>query len=121
MIFGVESVSVESESAVHGHDAESFHEMEDNPDTEHDSEMPEIDNSDELCPICLECIDDKTLLNQCLHPFCHECILRWSLVSRNCPLCKETYTECFHEFMSDKSFKRVCVPSLLRYMILILI
>ena len=40
------------------------------------------------CPICLE--SQKALFrpNTCNHCFCKKCINNWSIIKRNCPICR---------------------------------
>lgn len=42
----------------------------------------EDDTEKQLCIICLSDLQDKTVLPQCLHLFCFECILRWTELKR---------------------------------------
>ena len=41
------------------------------------------------CPICLQAIQNPTLLSCCHHVFCGECILKCIQTSNKCPLCRE--------------------------------
>ncbi|KAI8915953.1 hypothetical protein EDD86DRAFT_197281 [Gorgonomyces haynaldii] len=57
------------------------------------------------CPICLGSFRNKTFLEPCLHNFCFECILKWSKVSKNCPLCKRHFVSGVHT-LKDDDYKR---------------
>ena len=35
-------------------------------------------------------LNDKAVLNNCMHVFCVDCISRWAAKKRVCPLCKVT-------------------------------
>lgn len=44
---------------------------------------------DELgCPICRELLVKTVILN-CAHQFCRECIAQWETQNQNCPVCRE--------------------------------
>jgi hypothetical protein len=40
------------------------------------------------CSICFNIISDKTILANCEHSFCSECIYEWIIKKPNCPLCR---------------------------------
>lgn len=60
---------------------------------------------DERCPVCLEKLSNKALLNNCLHQFCLTCITKWSNVSKQCPLCKETFEKAIHSIEASGYFE----------------
>ncbi|KAJ3320237.1 hypothetical protein HDU76_000354 [Blyttiomyces sp. JEL0837] len=76
------------------------------------SYKPPADLDTGYCPICLTEFDDWTMLPSCFHAFCHECILQWANVSRSCPLCKRGFSECFHDFLSDRDYRKYIFPPL---------
>ena len=43
------------------------------------------------CAICLFVITDRALLESCAHEFCRVCLLEWSKLSRDCPLCRRQF------------------------------
>jgi len=46
--------------------------------------------SEDLCPICLEALDNAHLqLLPCLHKYCTHCISQWSYEKKECPMCKQ--------------------------------
>jgi len=59
------------------------------------------------CPICLEYFSNKTLLNPCYHSFCYICIKKWSKVSQQCPLCKQTYNFAIFNIKDEYNFDKV--------------
>lgn len=44
------------------------------------------------CPICYENINNLSITKPCKHSFCSDCIIEWSKVSTNCPVCKMYFT-----------------------------
>lgn len=42
----------------------------------------------DTCHICLDVIQNKSVVKCCCVPFCFQCIKRWTHVSGKCPLCK---------------------------------
>jgi len=44
------------------------------------------------CVICMNSLQEKTILKSCNHAFCHECICKWSQNKRSCPLCNTSFT-----------------------------
>lgn len=61
----------------------------------------------ERCAVCLESVSTRTCLDKCFHEFCHACILQWSEVSRQCPLCKTSYSTLIYEIKSDADYQTV--------------
>lgn len=43
--------------------------------------------------ICLQEIRSRGMLPCCSHEFCYVCILEWSKVTNECPLCKRIFHE----------------------------
>lgn len=48
------------------------------------------------CAICLQQINSKCFAGTCYHEFCYECLVRWSKVKPECPLCKRSLTSIIH-------------------------
>jgi len=44
------------------------------------------------CVICMNSLQEKTIIKSCNHAFCHECICKWSKNKRSCPLCNSSFT-----------------------------
>eukprot|EP01147_Barroeca_monosierra_P006769 gene6769-7567_t len=70
----------------------------------------EIEDDLELCPICLDTLQDKAFLDSCFHAFCFACIMTWLEVVRTCPLCKTSSTVVIHSIKSDTIFERLELP-----------
>ncbi|KAF7638827.1 RING-type domain-containing protein [Meloidogyne graminicola] len=43
---------------------------------------------EKVCPICLHHWNDPTVLDNCNHIFCFDCIVEWTKLKPVCPLCK---------------------------------
>ena len=50
-------------------------------------------NNNNLCSICYENIEDKTLVKCCSNTFCFKCINLWLCQKACCPLCKNNLKE----------------------------
>ncbi|XP_052188858.1 uncharacterized protein LOC127799148 isoform X2 [Diospyros lotus] len=52
---------------------------------------------DKSCPICLGRIDHRraAVITACLHPYCVDCIRRWSDLKRKCPVCNAKFDAWF--------------------------
>lgn len=59
---------------------------------ESDEEGP-LFGSDSFCTICLNQIEDLTVLLPCLHKFDNKCIGNWFKEHRNCPVCRATISK----------------------------
>lgn len=55
----------------------------------------------DLCSICLQKIENKVFVDQCLHMFCKKCLLKWVKVKPECPLCKQGITKILHNVKSE--------------------
>ncbi|KAK8808989.1 hypothetical protein WA171_001118 [Blastocystis sp. BT1] len=60
------------------------------------------------CPICLQEIRSRGMIPCCPHEFCYVCILEWSKVTNECPLCKRTFHEI--QVMNKATGRLVSVP-----------
>lgn len=52
---------------------------------------------DENCPICLDKIKKKVILNNCVHVFCFKCLENWATKSNECPICRTRFTKFEHK------------------------
>uniref|UniRef100_A0A8U8B1Q6 RING-type E3 ubiquitin transferase n=1 Tax=Geospiza parvula TaxID=87175 RepID=A0A8U8B1Q6_GEOPR len=55
-------------------------------ETPHNSE-------NQMCPICLDIINNPVSVSWCSHAFCFPCILEWSRNRPVCPICRECSTQ----------------------------
>mgnify|MGYP001810394683 CR=1 FL=1 len=62
---------------------------------------------DEKCPVCLQQFDAnrKAYAPVCFHSFCFECILEWTKIKHNCPLCKRLLDRIMFDVKSKYEFK----------------
>ena len=44
----------------------------------------------EMCSICFDNFENKTLLNCCHSAYCFECVSHWLATNRKCPMCRHT-------------------------------
>ncbi|KAF9002192.1 hypothetical protein BDQ17DRAFT_1243521 [Cyathus striatus] len=59
------------------------------------------------CSICLQTLEDRTVLPTCSHDFCFECILVWTEQSRRCPLCNQSIGEyLIHSIRSKYDYRK---------------
>ncbi|KAK9496432.1 hypothetical protein O3M35_013273 [Rhynocoris fuscipes] len=56
------------------------------------------------CAICLEELRNKSFTNTCLHQFCFHCLLEWSKVKPECPLCKQAFTRIYHNIRPNEEY-----------------
>eukprot|EP00158_Paraphelidium_tribonemae_P000198 Partr_v1_DN19343_c0_g1_i1_m57757 putative topoisomerase I binding, arginine serine-rich, E3 ubiquitin protein ligase len=62
------------------------------------------------CPICLGEFNRRSLIQNCHHSFCFSCIVEWSRVSSQCPLCKGEMGIIIHGFEVDRLEKYQLEP-----------
>lgn len=53
------------------------------------------------CAICLGDVVNRSCSNSCAHQFCFGCLLEWSKVKPECPLCKTSFRTICHNFRGD--------------------
>lgn len=62
----------------------------------------------EICSICLDPYKDAAMVDRCFHKFCFLCIMNWTSMSRNCPLCKTRIDTIIHDIDPvSHSFKKL--------------
>ncbi|KAL5480567.1 hypothetical protein ACEPAI_1837 [Sanghuangporus weigelae] len=65
------------------------------------------------CSICLQLLLDRTVIPECSHEFCFECIVTWTEQSRRCPLCTRTIgTYLIHHIRSNYDYQNYHLPPL---------
>nr|WRK57541.1 E3 protein [Recilia dorsalis] len=58
------------------------------------------------CPICLGRLENKSFTDSCLHQFCFKCLLEWSKVKAECPLCKQRFKSIIHNVRSIEDYEQ---------------
>ncbi|KAK2462172.1 hypothetical protein APHAL10511_005804 [Amanita phalloides] len=67
----------------------------------------DIAEDENHCSICLQEFDDQTVIPNCSHEFCFECLLIWTHQSRRCPLCAQSIGEyLIHNIRSKLDFSK---------------
>ncbi|XP_016160662.1 PREDICTED: uncharacterized protein LOC101813274 [Ficedula albicollis] len=64
------------------------------------------------CPICREASSNIAYVGNCLHQFCHSCIVRWARKNPSCPLCRRTVHTIIYPAGPDHDFVQTAVPRL---------
>eukprot|EP00096_Caligus_rogercresseyi_P012170 TRINITY_DN5022_c0_g1_i1.p1 TRINITY_DN5022_c0_g1~~TRINITY_DN5022_c0_g1_i1.p1 ORF type:complete len:574 (-),score=185.50 TRINITY_DN5022_c0_g1_i1:386-2107(-) len=62
------------------------------------------------CAICLEKLQNRSVTDSCVHKFCFTCLLEWSRVKAECPLCKSKFSSIIHNIRSDNDFEEYTLP-----------
>lgn len=78
------------------------------------SSPPPGDEEKTKCAICLGDLVNKSYSNSCCHQFCFGCLLEWSKVKPECPLCKSSFTTIIHNIRSDNVYDEYHVPPIMR-------
>ena len=71
---------------------------------------PSSPDGEQLCPICLGELDNKSMTDTCRHKFCFTCLLEWSKVKAVCPLCKGKFTAIIHNMRSETEYDKYDIP-----------
>ncbi|XP_058793439.1 E3 ubiquitin-protein ligase Topors-like [Phymastichus coffea] len=56
------------------------------------------------CSICLGKLVNTSFTDSCLHQFCFNCLLQWSKIKTECPLCKQTFKSIIHNVRSEGDY-----------------
>ena len=81
------------------------------PDCEKDTGAPKSKEASEAasdkCPVCLQVMKSKrkSYAPKCFHSFCYDCLLEWTKIKHNCPLCKRDLDRIVYEIESKYAFK----------------
>merc|ERR1712001_468099 len=59
---------------------------------------------DPKCAICLGNLENMSYTNACFHKYCFVCLLEWSKVKAECPLCKSKFKSIIHNIKSDDDY-----------------
>lgn len=62
------------------------------------------------CSICLGKLVNTSFTDSCLHQFCFTCLLQWSRIKTECPLCKQTFKSIIHNVRSEEDYDQYHVP-----------
>ncbi|CAF0960328.1 unnamed protein product [Brachionus calyciflorus] len=74
-------------------------------------ETPHVKSESEdfdKCAVCLQKFSSnytKSYPSNCFHSFCFECIIEWSKVKYNCPLCKTSFDRIIYDLNSRLEYK----------------
>ncbi|GBP96043.1 hypothetical protein EVAR_63142_1 [Eumeta japonica] len=66
-------------------------------------------NSPPNCAICLGACENSSFTDSCLHQFCFNCLLTWSKVKAECPLCKQNFRSIIHNVRSLNQYEEYLV------------
>ncbi|WAR22775.1 TOPRS-like protein, partial [Mya arenaria] len=62
------------------------------------------------CAICLSKLENKSFTDSCYHMFCFVCLMEWSKVKAECPLCKQKFSSIVHSVRSYDDFQEYHLP-----------
>ncbi|TRY74517.1 hypothetical protein TCAL_00750 [Tigriopus californicus] len=62
------------------------------------------------CAICLGGLENMSYTDSCLHKFCFTCLLEWSKVKPECPLCKARFKSIIHNIKADDNYDSYTIP-----------
>ncbi|XP_066245871.1 uncharacterized protein [Euwallacea similis] len=65
---------------------------------------PSSANTPPNCAICLGGCTNKCFSNSCMHQFCFQCLLEWSKIKAECPLCKQSFKSIIHNVKSNEEY-----------------
>ncbi|XP_004930051.1 E3 ubiquitin-protein ligase Topors [Bombyx mori] len=74
-----------------------------------DDSSPHHDNSrgspPPNCAICLGTCKNKSFTDSCLHQFCFNCLVTWSKVKAECPLCKQNFKSIIYNVRANQQYE----------------
>ncbi|KZS05866.1 Uncharacterized protein APZ42_030856 [Daphnia magna] len=56
------------------------------------------------CAICLGKCENQSFPKSCLHGFCFSCLLQWSKMKPECPLCVKPFSSVIHNIKSNNEY-----------------
>lgn len=77
-------------------------------DTDEDDDS-ERSGSPINCSICLGRCNNKCFTDACMHYFCYTCLVEWSKIKPECPLCKKPFRSIIHNVMSENHYDEYVV------------
>ncbi|KAF7265351.1 hypothetical protein GWI33_021200 [Rhynchophorus ferrugineus] len=63
------------------------------------------------CAICLGSCTNKCFSDSCMHQFCFKCLLEWSKIKAECPLCKQRFKSIIHNVKSNEEYDEYVVQN----------
>ncbi|KAJ8688484.1 hypothetical protein QAD02_024279 [Eretmocerus hayati] len=63
------------------------------------------------CSICLGQLVNPSFTDSCLHQFCFTCLVEWSKIKTECPLCKQIFKSIIHNVRSERDYDLHHVPA----------
>ncbi|GLV39723.1 Topoisomerase I-interacting protein [Carabus blaptoides fortunei] len=57
------------------------------------------------CAICLGTCTNKCFTDCCMHQFCFNCLLEWSKIKAECPLCKQPFKSIIYNIKSNVEYE----------------
>lgn len=66
---------------------------------------------DPNCAICLGTLENKSFTDSCFHTFCFTCLVEWSKVKAECPLCKQPFKSIVHNVRSIEDYDQYYISS----------
>lgn len=83
---------------------------ESNSTLEDATQRPAASSPEPNCAICLGQMENKSFTDSCFHQFCFVCLLEWSKVKAECPLCKQSFKSIVHNVRSYKDYDQYELP-----------
>lgn len=81
------------------------------PDCNSDSDDNERSGSPINCSICLGRCCNKCFTDACMHYFCFTCLVEWSKIKAECPLCKKPFRSIIHNVKSENMYDEYLVQT----------
>lgn len=72
---------------------------------------PSRRSPDPNCAICLGTLENKSFTDSCFHTFCFTCLVEWSKVKAECPLCKQPFKSIVHNVRSIEDYDQYYISS----------
>ncbi|XP_013783210.2 E3 ubiquitin-protein ligase Topors-like isoform X2 [Limulus polyphemus] len=61
------------------------------------------------CAICLGKPENKSFTDSCFHTFCFACLVEWSKIKAECPLCKQSFRSIIHNVRSLEDYDQYLI------------
>jgi Ring finger domain len=53
------------------------------------------------CSICLLEVEEKVFTDRCIHSFCRNCLVQWSKIKKECPICRQKFNRIIKHINSS--------------------